>query len=132
MGRRKLVVDVLCVAEAFLAVLALVAPMYIFPACESPMHCHYSFMGETGMSAVVIAAAGMSIIAKSVEAPRLLAVVTAVAGAFMILYPSVITGVCQSPMMPCHYGLLPTWNLIGGAVILLSVAVFIAAREERG
>jgi hypothetical protein len=116
MGRRKLLVNVLCVAEAFLAVLALVAPMYIFPACESPMHCHFSFMGETGMASVVIACAA----------------VTAVAGAFMILYPSVITGVCQSPMMPCHYGLLPTWNLIGGAVILLSVAVFIAAREERG
>ena len=132
MGHRKLLVNVLCVAEAFLAVLALVAPMYIFPACESPMHCHFSFMGETGMASVVIAAAGVSIIARSMETARLVAVVTAVAGAFMILYPSVITGVCQSPMMPCHYGLLPAWNLIGGAVILLSAAVFIAAREERG
>ena len=132
MGRRKLLVNVLCVAEAFLAVLALVAPMYIFPVCESPMHCHFSFMGETGMASVVIACAAVSVIARSMEAPRLVALVSAVAGAFMILYPSVITGVCQSPMMACHYGLLPTWNLIGGAVILLSAAVFLAAREERG
>ena len=131
MARRKPFVNVMCALEALLAVLALVAPLYIFPACEPPMHCHFSFMGEVGASSVVIVAAGATVIAKGMEAARALSSVTAVAGLFMILYPSVITGVCESPMMPCHYGLLPSWNLIGGAVMLISTVVFIAAREEQ-
>ena len=131
MARRKLFVNLLCMAEALLAVLALVTPLYIFPACESPMHCHYSFINEIGMATVVIAAAGATMLARGMEAARLLSIVTAVAGVFMILYPSVITGVCESPMMACHYGLLPSWNLIGGSVVLLSAVVFFSAREER-
>jgi hypothetical protein len=131
MGNRKTAVRVLAGAEILCALVIILVPLTVFPVCEAPMHCHQSYMAEIGTAGVVISAALMMILAKGMEAPRMLSLVTAVAGIFIALYPSTLIGVCGSPRMPCHYGLLPVWNLMGGALVLLSVIVFFVAREER-
>jgi len=94
------------------------------------MHCYDSYMGELGMAAVVFLSAGMSILSKGMEASRMLSVVSAVAGVFIILLPSSLIGVCANPKMPCHYGLMPVWNLVGVGVVILSAVMFFVAREE--
>jgi len=131
MGQRKNAVTAIAAAEILLAAIMVVVPKTVFPVCESPMHCYESYMAESGLAAVVAVAAVLSIVSKGMETPRLLSGVTAVCGLFVILYPSALIGVCGSPKMPCHYGLLPVWNLIGGVLVVLSLAVFIVAREEK-
>jgi len=130
MGTRKKVIAVLAGVEILFALLMVLVPMFVFPVCESPMHCHYSFMAEIAMAAVVVAAAAGMLVSSGMEAVRLLSAVTMVAGLFVILFPSSLIGVCASPEMACHYGTLPTWNLLGGGLSLVSVVVFFVAKEE--
>jgi len=130
MGQLKTAVNVLAAAEILCAAMIVITPRYIFLPCEPPMHCHFSNLAESGLAAL-IAWTGLLIIAsKGVEAARMLAGVTALCGILVILYPTEITGVCASPKMPCHYGLLPVWNLLGGAVTCLSAIVFFMAKER--
>ncbi len=112
------------------AVVAVLVPWSVFPLCEGHGHCHYSYIAETGVSSVVFISGLMTAISRGVEAPRMLSVVTAICAVFMILYPSTLIGVCESPMMPCRYGDLPVWNLLGGLLVIISIAVFFAAKEE--
>src|SRR5512141_231145 len=109
MDKRMTAVKALAGAEALCALTIVLAPLVVFPVCDSPMHCHQSYMAEIGTSAVVICAALLSIFSKGHETPRMLSLVTALCGVFIILYPSTLIGVCGSPKMPCHYGLLPVW-----------------------
>lgn len=130
MGPRKKLVRALAAVEILISLTAVLVPWLVFPVCEGHGHCHYSFVAETGVAASVAAAAVMSIVASGIEAPKLMSVVTAVGGVFMILFPTVLIGVCETPMMACHYGDLPVWNLLGGLLVVISIAVFLAAKEE--
>ncbi len=106
---------------------ALVAPA-VFPLCSDKDS--HTYMGVIGACAVVIAAAFLSIISSKMETPRMLSVITAVGGVLIILYPSFLIGVCNNPMMACTYGDLPVWRLCGGAILLLSIIIFLAARKD--
>ncbi|MBI5190675.1 MAG: DUF4418 family protein [Nitrospirae bacterium] len=130
MSGRKKTVNIIVAIEASLALLVVLVPRFVFPVCEAPMHCYYSYMAEIGTAAVIIAASAASVAAKGLEAPRMLSVPAFVAGVFVILYPSYLIGICGSPQMACHYGTMPVWNLLGGGILLLSAAVFFMAREE--
>ena len=130
MGQLKTAVNVLAAAVILCAVMMVVTPLYIFIPCDPPMHCHYSYLAEAGLAVIIAWAGLMMIAARGVEAARMLAGVTAVCGVLAILYPTEITGVCASPKMPCHFGLLPVWNLLGAAVICLSAIVFFMAKER--
>ncbi len=130
MGSRRRALTGIYAAEMALAAVMVSAPA-VFPECGAPMHCHYSWMAEIGTAAVVMCAALLGAFSRGMETPRMMSLVTAVCGVFTILYPTALIGVCQSPRMPCHYGLLPVWKLAGGALVLLSIIVFFAAREDR-
>ncbi|HLB25200.1 MAG TPA: DUF4418 family protein [Nitrospirota bacterium] len=112
-----------------LALFAALLPLTVFPLCEPRMHCYESYSAIMGAAAVVVAAAVMSALARGMEAPRLLSVITALGGAQFIAYPSFAIGVCGNPQMPCRYGDLPVWNLAGALVIVLSVIAFFTAKE---
>lgn len=131
MTGQKKAITALAVAQLAVAAIIVLTPQVIFPVCEELMRCHYSYMAEIGTAAVVVAASVAAMLSRGLEAPRVLSMVTAVCGAFVALYPSSLIGVCGSTRMACHYGLLPVWNIMGGILILLSVAMFFAAREER-
>lgn len=131
MGWRRKLITGLCGAEVLLAAFSLIAPLTFFPVCEAPMHCNFSFKAEAALCLVVAAAAAATWASKGAEAARMLSVVTAVCGVFMVLFPSYLFGVCASPAMACHNGLLPLWNIAGGGVVLISACVFVFAREER-
>ena len=127
---RKKLVNVLAAAQLLLAIVILVFPQTVFPVCGPGMHCHYSFLAETGVASAIIAASACMFVSKRAESARLLGVVSAVCGVFAVLFPSYLIGVCASPMMACHYGLLPVWNLAGGFVVLFSIIIIFVSREE--
>ena len=113
-----------------LSLVNVLVPQFLFPVCESPMHCHYSFMAEIGLSAVALSASVAAFFSKGLEASRMLSIPVFVCGVFVIVFPSSLIGVCASPEMACHYGALPVWNLSGGLMALLSLVVFIISKEE--
>lgn len=129
-GRMK-TVRVLAGVEALAALIAVMTPKMGLEVCEAPMHCYYSYMAEIGTAGVVIAAALATFASKGLEAPRMLSVATAACGAGFIMYPAWLIGVCGSPKMACHYGLLPVWNLMGGLILLLSIIIFFIAKEAQ-
>lgn len=112
------------------SLLVVFLPSFVFPVCESPMHCNYSYMAELALSAVAVSASLAALFSKGLEAPRMLSIPVFVCGVFAIAFPSFLIGVCPSPEMPCHYGDLPVWNLSGGLMVLLSLAVFLISKEE--
>ncbi|MGA2193437.1 MAG: DUF4418 family protein [Nitrospirota bacterium] len=131
MSPRKKLVSALAGIEIFLCLLALIIPVTLFPVCDSSTHhCRQSYMAICGVAVLVITAAAGSIFSKGIYPARPLSIVTAVGGAMFIVIPSFVIGVCASPMMACHYGDLPVWNLCGGAVIILSVVSFLAAKGD--
>ena len=112
------------------SLLVALLPRFVFPVCESPMHCYYSYMAELALSAIAISSSLAAIFSKGLEAPRMLSIPVFVCGVFAIAFPSFLIGVCASPEMACHYGDLPVWNLYGGLMVLLSLAVFLLSKEE--
>jgi hypothetical protein len=127
--RKKWIIAVAGV-EIAVSIAALAAPL-VFPLCShGTATCGMSYKAIIGACAVVILASVLSIISSGMEAPRMLSCITALGGAFIVLYPSFIIGVCNKDMMACTYGDLPSWNLCGGAVILLSIIAFFTARKE--
>jgi hypothetical protein len=130
MSPRKKFVRALAAVEILIAVAAVVVPWLVFPVCEGHGHCHYSFMAEIGIASIAAVSGAATALSSGVEAPRMLSVVSAVCGVFMILIPSALIGVCETPMMACHYGDMPVWNLLGGLLVIVSIAVFFAAKEE--
>jgi hypothetical protein len=112
------------------SLLVALLPRFVFPVCEPPMHCYYSYMAELALSAVAASASLAALLSKGLEAPRMLSIPVFVCGGFVIAFPSFLIGVCASPEMACHYGDLPVWNLSGGLMMLLSLAVFLISKEE--
>lgn len=130
MINRKKVSNILYGGIVLASLLAALMPRLVFPVCESPMHCYYSYMAELGLSAVAASASLAAVFSTGLEAPRMLSIPVFVCGIFAIAFPSYLIGVCGSPEMACHYGDLPVWNLSGGLTVLLSLAVFLISKEE--
>jgi heme/copper-type cytochrome/quinol oxidase subunit 1 len=129
-GRQK-TVKVLAAVQAVVALCIIIEPKVLFPVCDNTMHCYFSYMAEIGSAAALLAASGGMLLSKGMEAPRMLGIVCAVIGVFVILYPSTLIGVCGSPRMACHYGAMPVWNLLGGATIIVSGIIALIAKEEK-
>lgn len=130
MTARKKLITVVAGGEIAVAIAALAAPL-VFPLCSNgTATCGMSFRAIIGVSTVVILASVLSIISRGMEAPRMLSCISALGGALIALYPSLIIGVCNNDMMACTYGDLPSWNLCGIAIVLLSIITFFAARKE--
>ena len=107
-----------------------IVPHFLFPVCESHGNCYSSYMAEIAVSAVAASASLTAFFSKGLEARRMLSIPLFICGVFSIALPSVLIGVCASSEMACHYGDLPVWNLSGGLMALLSIAVFLISKEE--
>ena len=130
MINRKKVVNFLYIGISLSALVNALVPRFLFPVCESPMHCYYSYMAELALSATVFSACLAAFFSKGLEAPKMLSIPVFVCGVSSIAFPSFLIGVCASPEMACHYGDLPVWNLSGGLTAILSMAVFLLSKEE--
>ncbi len=103
-------------------------PRYILPTCEyqglSRMACTYTGTAEMFIGAIVMVAAVGMILSKTREILRWLGLTTLAAGISVILVPDAI-GYCHNSQHPCNYGTVPLLRLLGGLIILLSLAGFL-------
>ncbi len=111
-----------------MGLLVLLTPRYILPTCEyqglSRMACTYTGTAEMFIGAIVMVAAVGMILSKTREILRWLGLTTLAAGISVILVPDAI-GYCHNSQHPCNYGTVPLLRLLGGLIILLSLAGFL-------
>ena len=125
---RKKIFPVLAI---ILGVLAAIGPRTFAPVCaamEMKMRCYYTAQAELVVG-LLAAALGIGVfIVSSDRAKALLSGGIALLGVLILLIPTVIIGVCQSPMMHCVVITKPVLILIGVLEIIfgtLGVSVFI-------
>jgi hypothetical protein len=114
-------------------VLFIVVPRYILPACEfagfSRMHCSDTAQAERIIGALLIIVACVTFFVKSMMMPLVSAVLSIIVFGFAFWIPDKF-GYCQSPRMPCHYGMVPAvrfLSIIG--VLIMIAAVFKIAKS---
>ena len=118
-----------------MGLLVLLTPRYILPTCEfqgfSRMACTYTGTAEMFIGAIVMMAAVGMILSRTYETLRWSGLTTLTAGISVILAPEAI-GYCHNSQHPCNYGTVPMLRLLGGLIILLSIAGFlISLKGER-
>ena len=119
-----------------LGVVIVLTPWYIFPVCEvyglyaksasganMIMPCGYTARAELGLGTVVALAGTVLLVAKSPETKRALGLLSAALGAFVVLFPTVIIGMCANMTHPCEEGTKPALILLGAVTILVSLYI---------
>lgn len=77
-----------------------------------PMKCHWTALAEIGMAVPLAMVGVFNLTSKRKESLRNLNLMGLALGALVILFPTVLIGVCANPDMPC--------NLIEKPALLLS------------
>ena len=104
----------------------------IFPVCEMqgnymitqsgmkvPMTCGWTARAETGVGALV-AVAGAILVARSTpETRQAVGVFSIATGVLVILYPTILIGMCKVADHPCRTTTLPALEILGVIVIII-------------
>jgi hypothetical protein len=94
-----------------------------------PMKCHWTALAEIGV-AVPLALIGLfNITSKRKETLRTINEIGLALGVMVILYPTVLIGVCANPDMPCRMIELPTLILSGILVIVVGLVGLVRSRS---
>lgn len=92
------------------------------------MKCHWTALAEIGV-AVPLALIGLfNITSKRKETLRTINEIGLALGVMVILYPTVLIGVCANPDMPCHMIELPALVLSGILVVVASLVGLVSSR----
>jgi hypothetical protein len=121
-----------------LALVAAVVPQ--FTDCESQgkaialpngktvsMKCHWTAEASTATAVPLALMGGLVIFSKRKETLRALSILGLAFGAFLILLPTALIGVCASPEMICNAVMKPTLILSGILTMVLSAAILVLA-----
>ena len=93
------------------------------------MKCHWAGAAEVA-AAIPLALAGLyALRSRRKETLRFAGIVGAASGAMAILLPTLLIGVCASPMMICNLLMRPILLASGILAIVASIALFVTARE---
>lgn len=124
----------LAVFIVFLAVLISVVPQ--FTDCESqgraltlqdgrqiPMKCHWTARAELVAGIPLFAVGVLLFTSHSKETKNRLSILGLILGAFVILLPTGLIGVCLSADMLCNSIMKPFLILMGSLVVAISLAV---------
>ena len=114
-------------------ILFFLVPRYILPACEFEgfprMHCSDTAQAERVVGAILIAVSGMTFFVKSKMAPLVGAIFSILAFGLALWLPDKF-GYCQSPNMPCHYGMVPAVRFLSVIGILIMVGAVIGISQS--
>jgi drug/metabolite transporter (DMT)-like permease len=115
-----------------LGVLIILSPWVIFPVCEMhglfvetkagmqlPMPCGYTARAETGIGALIAVAGGLLVARRTTETRQAVGIFSTAAGLLVILYPTILIGMCRLADHPCRQLTLPALELLGAAVIII-------------
>jgi drug/metabolite transporter (DMT)-like permease len=105
---------------------------YIFPVCEMhglftetktgvklPMPCGYTARAETGIGALIVVAGALLFARHTLETRQAVGVFSLACGVLVILFPTVIIGMCRLADHPCRELTLPALEILGIAVIII-------------
>jgi hypothetical protein len=115
-----------------LGILVILVPWIIFPVCEMqglyvesvsgmkfPMPCGWTARAEIGIGALIVVAGGILIAMKTPETRQAVGVFALALGALVILFPTVLIGMCKLASHPCRTTTLPALEIIGIIVIII-------------
>lgn len=115
-----------------LGVVIALSGWYIFPVCEMhglftetktgvklPMPCGYTARAETGIGALIVVAGGLLLARNTRETRQAVGVFSLACGVLVILFPTVIIGMCRLADHPCRELTLPALEILGIAVIII-------------
>jgi len=115
-----------------LGILVILTPWVLFPVCEMeglylktasgvqmPMKCGWTARAETGMGALIMVAGGLLIARGSPETRQAVGVFSVATGILVILFPTVLIGMCAMAEHPCRQLTLPALEILGVIVIII-------------
>jgi hypothetical protein len=115
-----------------LGVIIILTPWIIFPVCEMegsyvvtstgmklPMTCGWSARAESGIGALIVVAGGLLIARSTRETRQAVGIFTIAMGALVILFPTVLIGMCKVATHPCRMTTLPALEILGVIVIIV-------------
>jgi hypothetical protein len=117
-----------------LGVIVVLIPWYLFPVCRVEHYvppagtmvlrheCDGTLKAATVLGVLAMCTGILPLLVKQHWAVLEAAASAAIIGVLLILFPTVITGVCRIPTMPCVFGTKPAL-IIAGIVILLAGGV---------
>jgi hypothetical protein len=129
---------ILAIVLIILAVIISVLPQ--FTDCQSqglmltldngtqvPMKCHWTAQAEIGLGVPLFVLGILLFISRGREARAYLGILGAVLGLFVILFPTVMIGVCSAADHYCNLLMKPALVLAGSLVIVASLAAVIVS-----
>jgi len=95
-----------------------------------PMKCHWTGIASIAV-AVPLGVVGISeILSKRKETSNVLSIFGVTLGAFAILLPTSLIGVCANPDMLCNMIMKPALILTGSIAIVASAVYFASSRKD--
>ncbi len=94
------------------------------------MKCHWTAQGEIAVGAPLLVLGITSFFSKRKESKRIMAVMGASLGAFAILLPTLLIGVCANSDMLCNNFMRPAMILSGILVIGVSVVSLVISERK--
>jgi len=126
-----------------LGIVIVISPWTFAPVCEVggmyvktasgtnlPMPCGWTARAEIGLGALLVVGGILLLIAKSNETKRLIGIFCAAIGVLVILFPTVITGMCKLADHPCNILTKPVLILLGIATLIVSAYVAYSVRAD--
>ena len=104
----------------------------IFPVCEMQgsfmetkagmkvqMTCGWTARAETGIGALVVVAGGLLVARSTSETRQAVGVFSIATGVLVILFPTVLIGMCRLADHPCRTTTLPALEILGVIIIII-------------
>jgi hypothetical protein len=94
-----------------------------------PMKCHWTAIAEIGLAVPLALVGVFTFISKRKETLRTHNLVSLALGALVILFPTVLIGVCANPSMPCNLVEKPVLLASGILVMAASLVTLVTSRN---
>jgi hypothetical protein len=115
-----------------LGILVALVPWIIFPVCEVhgdytttasgtkvPMTCGWTARAETGVGALIVVAGCILIARNTPETRQAVGIFTIALGVLVLLFPTVLIGMCKVATHSCRLSTLPALELLGAIIIVV-------------
>jgi predicted membrane channel-forming protein YqfA (hemolysin III family) len=83
------------------------------------MTCGWTARAETGIGALIVVAGGLLIVRSTPETRQAVGIFSIAMGALVVLFPTVLIGMCKVASHPCRMTTLPALELLGIIVIIV-------------
>ena len=90
-----------------------------------PMKCLWTAMTEIAVGLPLLAVGGMLALSRRKETRRMLGIMGVLLGAFTVLLPTTLIGVCAMPDALCNMVLRPSMIFAGNLIMLISLGTLV-------